>query len=108
MQGNVQQLTEQYQAGMKALFEAHEDQMAKAQASYEEAIAQAKSQFETLMAGNKDPQPVKQTPQAVWTKAPDGEDILVLNREAAIMQMALLDRLAEVLVELTKLAPGKK
>ena len=109
MQGDMNKITEEYQTGLERLFRAHEEQMAKAQASYESAVEEAKKQFEYLINGaTSEKKKEREAPLAVWTKSPNGEDVLILNREAAVMQMALLDQLADVLAELMKLAPSKR
>ena len=109
MQGNVDKLTKDYRKQMDGLFKKHEEAMHHAQQQFENAVNSASNQFKNLIEGagiSEEPTAKeKDPPLAVWSKTPDGKDALILNFEAAVMQIALLDRLAEVLDELKKLAP---
>ena len=110
MQGDVDKITKDYQERMQNLFASHEKQMRDAQIGFENAVKESARQMQDLI-GQAESAPVNETPKpellAVWSKTPSGEDCLILNREAAIMQMALLDQLSEVLQELSKLAPKR-
>ena len=112
MQGDVNEITKEYQSRMENLFKAHEQQMQQAQKGFEAAVKESAAQMQNLIGqATADPvadQSNKPELLAVWSKTPSGEDCLILNREAAIMQMALLDQLSEVLKELGKLAPKKR
>jgi len=104
MSVEYEKLIEEHREQMKNLFAVHEERMALATQTFQESIAKAEEAFRVVVEDEaKEPEPPKQAPQAVWIKASDGEEMLMLNREAAIMQMALLDRLAEVLAELTNI-----
>ena len=104
MSSEYERLIEQHKEQMQTLFNAHEERMALATKTFEESIDSAEKAFRAVVEEEvKEPEPPKQEPQAVWIKASDGEEMLMLNKEAAIMQMALLDRLAEVLEELTNI-----
>ena len=61
------------------------------------------------LAEQQEPQIKEQDkpPAAVWTES-DGEKLLILNQNAAVMFMAIFDRLDGVLKEMQKLAPGKR
>ena len=111
MQGDVDKLTKDYQVKMQNLFAAHEKQMQDAQKSFENAVNESAIQMQSLI-GQVETQPTESEARpellAVWSKTSSGDDCLILNREAAIMQMALLDQLSVVLEELAKLAPKRK
>ena len=113
MQVEVQKLEEEYRGKMSALFEEHARQMKLAQEGFEKAVAASTAQMQSMIEGatKEEPeQPSEPRPEmlAVWSKTPSGEDCLILNKEAAIMQLALLDQLADLLKELQKLAPNRK
>lgn len=113
MQVEVQKLEEEYRRKMSGLFEEHAKQMRLAQEGFEKAVAASTAQMQALMEGatKEEEEPAQEErPEmlAVWSKTPSGEDCLILNREAAIMQLALLDQLADLLKELQKLAPNRK
>ncbi len=106
MQGDVQNISDDYQKRLEALFRSHERRMARAQKSFELAVAKAGEQLRVTME-EPQPEPERDVPLAIWSKSPNGEDVLILNREAAIMQMALLEQIGEVFKELSKLTPAK-
>jgi len=117
MQGDVNKLTATYQEQMDKLFQRHAESMEAAKDTFAHAVHEATTQFQALIAqaqpAEPEPEPAQpsrqpgEQPLAVWSKTPKGDDCLILNKEAAIMQMALLDQLAEVLAEMQKMAPRK-
>lgn len=112
MQGN--DIEQAYKDHLSALQKEHARQMKLAEEKFSAAVEAANNQLAAVIAKQtekveaKTAQEEMDPPLAVWSKTPAGEDCLILNKHAAIMQMALLDQLAEVLDELSKLAPKQR
>ena len=106
------------QTALKEVFKEHENMLQELDQAFSERLEQAEAKFlSTIDALNKsmadEEEEAKQdvdkptnVPAAVWMEV-NGEHMLVLNQAAAVQQLALLDRLQEVLAELAKLAPKK-
>ena len=87
----------------EASLEAYQVQLNEGLKRYEQLLDQMIEQVQPA----EQPQPEETPPAAVWTDAPDGEKLLILNQNAAVMFMAIFDRLDEVLQEIQKIA-GKR
>ncbi len=108
MQGNIKNITASYQSQMDQLFAAHERQVEAAQKAFQDTVLAAEKHIQQLTGeGIVNETVANDPPLAVWTTDQSGKDVLILNREAGIMHMALLDKLQEVLAELIKLAPNR-
>jgi multidrug efflux pump subunit AcrA (membrane-fusion protein) len=129
---DVKQLMATWEKQYEAAARLHEKQIELAQKQYESTIAQASSTLQQMIqAAERQDQDVAvktqqdpssstiikvdgkpaiadsvvetpKAPAAVWINAEDGERMLVLNKEAAVMFLAIFDRLNEVLEELNK------
>lgn len=113
----VQQFMKQWEERYRNAQKAHEQALEEAKRQYEDAVTQAQSELQELIAANEEAQPdVEQgnnpatrptpnaAPAAVWIDAPDGDQLMVLNKEAVIMILAIFDRLGKVLPELQEVA----
>ena len=98
---------------MKAAVERYERLMQSAQASLEGVLnnqaAQSPSGSVGLpqMPAPTPPPPQESGPAAVWIKAPDGENFLLVNQAGAVMFLAIFERMGMVFKELEKLAPKR-
>ena len=90
-----------------AAAKAHETQMKNAMDEYVAQMDRYSKEYEARTHGDAIdtlPQAAQETiaapqiepPGAAWIKAPDGEELMVLNRPAVVMFMAIFDRLGEV------------
>jgi len=116
----------EFQARHEEAVRQHEATLAAAQKQYERSIAQATSDFKSILAESEAlkvetqnqpdsaptatiPSPAtEEIPAAAWINAPDGEKMMVLNKQAAIMFLAIFSKLEEVAKELEKLTPKKR
>jgi len=133
---DVKQLMATWEKQYEAAARLHEKQIEMAQKQYESTIAQASSTLQHMIQaaerhdqdiavtnGKPEPTivnvdgkpaipeitaPVAVTPAAAWINAPDGEKLMVLNQSAAVMFLAIFDRMGEVLSELNKELNKKK
>ena len=78
----------------------HKLAMEEATRLYQQTIDEAMARIETL---TKEPEPAPtHPPQAVWTKADDGEDMLVLNEPAAKALLTLIEQVGDMVKEMSK------
>jgi len=106
---------------LRAIFDQHEKLLRDLNTEFTNRLEEADQRFkytlheleQTLSTPEPQPEPEpkkeesnKDIPAAVWMVV-DDEHMLVLNQAAAVQQLALLEKLAEVLDELSKLAPKK-
>jgi len=93
---------------LKQILADHQKMMDTAQAKYERTMQEAMARMESMALAAEIKIPEDETeetqtvPAAVWTTAPDGEQLMILNQAAATMFLALFEQLGEVLGELTK------
>ena len=114
----IDSVAKSYQEQMVKLAATHEAQMQKMQESLEALGREADEKIRSALAG-REGGAIKETseeasseeevlkPSAAWIVAQDGEHLLVLNQVAVAMQVSLLNQVANVIVELQKLAPKK-
>ena len=112
----IAKIQKAYKDELDGLFHQHTKQMAQMQESLNAKLAAAENRLVSAMdegqedhaadssqAPQTDPQKI---PAAQWAKI-QGENLLVLNQAAAVQQIAILDRLAEILPELVKVIPRR-
>lgn len=119
-----QQLMEKLMAQYEAAARENEERMKAAVDRYERMMSAAQSSLEGLIANQAahspsgpvasptpavPPQqaPKESVPAAVWIKAPDGENFLLVNQAGAVMFLAIFERMGAVFKELEKLAPKR-
>lgn len=101
-----QDLTEKYAEQLKGLMAEHERQMAKAQEQFEATVSSAQNQLNSILGAvtevvEKPKEPAK--PEAVFTRAEDGEQLMVMNEPAVEFMTKLFDMMQDVVQELAKL-----
>jgi hypothetical protein len=119
-----QQLMEKLMAQYEAVARENEQRMKAAVDRYEQMIYSAQSSIDGLLNSQAAqspsrpvappppppapaPPPQEPVPAAVWIKAPDGENFLLVNQAGAVMFLAIFERLGVVFKELEKLAPKR-
>ena len=76
---------------------------------YEEMVAKAQADMMKLVqSASPNPPAPEVKPQAVWTRANDDEELLVLNKPAAEFISSLFDKVAVLAQELEKAVKGGK
>lgn len=102
----------------KQLLEAHTAKIAEVMAEHEERMRSAQEAFEAMAKATLDkvqeitlasagvPEPETPKPDMAWATAPDGEQLLVMNKPAADLIYGLFDRVQEVVSDIVK--PGIK
>jgi len=118
-----QQLMDKLMAQYEAVARENEQRMKAAVDRYEQMINSAQSSLNGLLNSQAaqspsrpvapppppepPPPPKEPVPAAVWIKAPDGENFLLVNQAGAVMFLAIFERLGVVFKELEKLAPKR-
>ena len=119
-----QQLMEKLMAQYETIARENEQRMKAAVDRYEQMIYSAQSSIDGLLNSQAAqspsmpvappppppapaPPPKEPVPQAVWIKAPDGENFLLVNQAGAVMFLAIFERMGMVFKELEKLAPKR-
>lgn len=97
-------LMEEFRNRFESALKENTDQMALAQKQYETAMNEAQQSFASVMENSKqqvetDTQEALakgDVPAAAMIDAPDGEQLMVLNKEAVILFLAIFERIADV------------
>ena len=102
-------MDDQYEKAFEDFKSRYEKSVKEYQTRLDDSIARFEKMMDQALGGKKQAEPEKQEapPAAVWTES-EGEKLLILNQNAAVMFMAIFDRLDSVLKELSNLAPKKR
>jgi len=103
---SLQAIFEQHQKLLEQLNQDFTSRLAEADQKFQNTLDRLEQAMQVEEEKPKEEQKPKDVPAAVWMVV-EGEHMLVLNQAAAVQQLALLDKLAEVLKELGKLAPKR-
>jgi hypothetical protein len=88
--------------------DSYKEFLTKAQVQHERTIKEAYAQLQELIAQSARPAvTVEDPPQSVWITGTDGEPFLIMNKSAADIIMAMIERLKEVVAELAKMQIAK-
>lgn len=106
---------EEWKRSFDAAVLEHRRAMERAQAQFQSTLAQAESEMSSLIAAATAPtqaEPAQeqtnqqQQPACTTIHTEEGEPLLILNREASILMVAVIDRLAELLPEIQRAVGG--
>lgn len=101
---DMDSLVEEFGKRFEKVLEESNKRMELANAEYTATLANAQKDFQELLtASEAQTETVKseadtkaKVPAAAWINAPDGEEMMVLNREAVVMFLAIFERIGEI------------
>jgi hypothetical protein len=103
---DMQALMKEFRQRFEASVTAQENALKEAQAKFEATLKDAQAQLGSAMSDDAVAEPKLEgdAPAAAWITAPDGEQMMVINKEAVVMFMAIFDRMAQAAESLQKMS----